>query len=66
MRKTLSRILLESIYHDHFVESQANYFRKQVKARGGKTVVDVGGRCGFFDGSLYRRTSWPLRVLDTD
>ena len=66
MQKTLSPDQIEAFYHDHFVASQVEHFTALTRPEAGRTIVDVGGGCGFFAEGLERLTGWPVRVPDTD
>lgn len=67
-QKILSNEQVEAFYHDEFVEDQVRHFVSLVGATTGKsrTVIDVGGGCGFFAKRLAHCTGRTVRVLDLD
>jgi len=66
MQKTLSQNQIEAFYHDNFVAEQVEHFTALFRPDDHKTIVDVGGGCGFFAEGLKFRTGWTVRVLDSN
>lgn len=68
MQKTLASDQVREFYHDNFVADQVRDFLELVgpAPRANALVVDVGGGCGFFAHALEGRSTWHVRVLDTD
>jgi hypothetical protein len=68
-QKKLQADQIQMFYHDEFVESQVKDFSKLLGPSidpAEDRVVDVGGGCGFFAGSLREALGLNVRVLDTD
>lgn len=59
---------VEAFYHDEFVNSQVRNFISLVGQAGLalRTVVDVGGGCGYFAAAVKALTGVKARVIDTD
>lgn len=59
---------VEAFHHDEFVADQVRDFQDllDVAIEPRKTVVDVGGGCGFFAGQLAALSGLTTRVLDMD
>jgi hypothetical protein len=69
VQKKLDQKQIEAFYVSHFAADQVTHFKsllKTDKMRFSKTVVDVGGGCGFFARHLIEETGLQVRVLDTD
>ncbi len=67
-QRLLSQPQIEAFQHDHFVAAQLSNYATLVAERipAPRTVVDLGGGCGFFADGLRRRFGLPVRVLDSD
>ena len=55
-------------YHDQFVAEQVEHFERVAlpSIDISRTVVDIGGGCGYFAGALQRTIGLYTRVLDSD
>jgi hypothetical protein len=64
----LSQEQIAAFYHDQFVQDQVGDFIALVPRQelGARSVVDVGGGCGFFAKALRDSARHSVRVMDTD
>ncbi len=67
-QRILSAGQVAAFYHDQFVETQVRHFRSLVGSLASmpRTVVDVGGGCGYFAEALQAETGVRAQVLDND
>ena len=66
-QRTLSADQIEAFYHDEFVEDQVRDFAALVpEGVGGRTIVDMGGGCGFFARRMLDSLGHRSRVIDMD
>lgn len=67
-QKTLNASQVAAFYHDQFVSQQVEHFKSIALpfTDVSKTVVDIGGGCGYFAGALQRELGLQARVLDSD
>ena len=65
----LNQEQIEEFYTDIFAFDQIVHFKRlteSVPAADFRTVVDIGGGCGYFARELNRKTGLHVRVVDTD
>lgn len=66
-QKLLSSEQIEAFHHDQFVEDQTRHFiALQPHGPAGKTIVDLGGGCGFFAHRLAQLSGRRVKVIDMD
>ena len=67
-QNTLNDSQVAAFYHEHFVSEQVEHFKSIALpfVDISKTVVDIGGGCGYFAGALQSEFGLHARVLDSD
>lgn len=67
-QKTLNESQVAAFYHDRFVSDQVEHFKRIALpvTDMSKTVVDIGGGCGYFADALQSEFGLHARVLDAD
>lgn len=68
-QRELDQKQIENLYTEVFAPRQVEHFLKlseKIHLDKGKTIVDIGGGCGYFAKLLNNKTGMKVRVIDND